>query len=306
MRLRGCLLLLLLVLGSDPLWAREAVVQVPLEPVYRYADPGSEQVTQVLMWDRVQVVETRGSWSSVLVSEQYRTPEGYPGWVRTSALSFEDSAAALPVVAASYPRVSVFAQPELKARVLERVYMGTRMPLLEGRDIEAEGEVWHTVKLPGRKAPGFVRARQFQKEDVLAVNGGHRLVECGQQLKGVRYLWGGMSSQGIDCSGFVYVLYRMRGITLPRDADQQFEVGDPVSPQDLLPGDLVFFGGKPGDITHVGMYAGKGVFIHASSSYGVATSPLFEGYYKNRLQGSRRILTRAGGEPRVLIPLSRN
>lgn len=298
-------LFLLLQAATPALAETYAYVQVPLEAVYRNADPSSEQVTQVLMWDRVEVKATRGGWSSVVVSEQYRTPAGYPGWMRTSSLTFQKTQRGDDFVAASYPVVSVFAKPSLDARVLERVYMGTRLPILKERDKRADGELWHTVRLPGRQAPGFVRARQVQTEDVVGVTSGYTLVEAGKRLKGVQYLWGGMSNQGIDCSGFVYVLYRMRGITLPRDADQQFEVGTQVPSQNLLPGDLVFFGKQANDITHVGMYAGKGKFIHASSSYGVAISPLFDGYYRTNLQGARRILDEAGGEPRVFNPKTR-
>ncbi|HEY5548116.1 MAG TPA: NlpC/P60 family protein [Coriobacteriia bacterium] len=85
---------------------------------------------------------------------------------------------------------------------------------------------------------------------------------------GVRYLWGGTTPSGFDCSGFVQYAYREVGISLPRTSRTQFTVGQfiPPSRTDLLEsGDLVFFGygGDPTKIHHVGMYVGGGVFIHA-------------------------------------------
>ena len=54
------------------------------------------------------------------------------------------------------------------------------------------------------------------------------------------YLWGGCSAFGIDCSGYAQLLHRLAGVTIPRDADQQFDAGRPVNP--FQPGDLLFFG----------------------------------------------------------------
>jgi peptidoglycan DL-endopeptidase CwlO len=85
---------------------------------------------------------------------------------------------------------------------------------------------------------------------------------------GVPYLWGGTTPAGFDCSGFVQYCYAQIGIAIPRTSRVQFTFGQfiPPSRTDLLePGDLVFFayGGDPGQVHHVGMYVGGGVFIHA-------------------------------------------
>lgn len=80
------------------------------------------------------------------------------------------------------------------------------------------------------------------------------------------YLWGGRSAAGIDCSGFSQVLYRHFGLSLPRDAWQQAELGVTV---DFLPeirkGDLAFFDNEAGRITHVGVMIDSETIIHASA-----------------------------------------
>lgn len=284
-----------------------ARVRVPLAAVTAAPDPASEQVTQVLLWDAVEVLTTRGEWSQVIVAEQYRTERGYPGWMRTEALAMKPSGTTRLWVAASYPRVSLRARPDTEAEALMDVFMGTRLPVLSGASAledavteDDKGEPWVPVALPtGERA--WVRARQVQIEREPTLDQAEQIVEKARRLDKTPYLWGGMSRSGIDCSGLIYVAYRMNGVTLPRDADQQYLVGDVVAPEDLLPGDLVFFG-DPGEITHVGIYAGDGHFLHASSGSGVTRSILFQGWYKEKYRGARRILKDSAGGTRVLTP----
>jgi cell wall-associated NlpC family hydrolase len=101
-----------------------------------------------------------------------------------------------------------------------------------------------------------------------------------------------MTARGIDCSGFVSRVYHANGVVLPRDAHQQFESPNvlPVERGALLPGDLVFFGRDPRDITHVGLYLGDGRFINATTheTPAVREDRLDDPHWSSTYQGARR------------------
>jgi cell wall-associated NlpC family hydrolase len=91
------------------------------------------------------------------------------------------------------------------------------------------------------------------------------MIEDSQRMIGVPYLWGGMTGNGIDCSGFVRLLHRWVGVPVPRDADLQHEAAKPIEPP-FEAGDLLFFSAKDSDrkITHVGMSLGGWNMVHSS------------------------------------------
>ena len=107
---------------------------------------------------------------------------------------------------------------------------------------------------------------------------------------GTRYQRGGASpSTGFDHSGLIQYVYQRHGVTLPRVAGQQAAVGSPISPQNLTPGDVVFFADRNGTIHHEGLYIGKGYFVHSPQTGDVVkVSSLSEPYYASQYAGARR------------------
>ena len=116
-----------------------------------------------------------------------------------------------------------------------------------------------------------------------------RIISGAMQYIGVPYVFGGTTPYGFDCSGYVKYVFAQAGISLPRTADAQYEVGIPVSTYELIPGDVVFFTTYAYGASHVGIYLGDGNFIHASSSSGVMISSLNSSYWSSRYIGSRRM-----------------
>lgn len=123
--------------------------------------------------------------------------------------------------------------------------------------------------------------------------GSGNVVMAAYALRGSRYVMGGTSRSGFDCSGFVrYVLSTTDGVSIPRTAAEQYYHGLPIPVQSMEPGDLVFFKNtyKRG-ISHVGIYAGQGKFIHAANSHkGVRMDQLNAPYYWSHFAGARRVL----------------
>ena len=124
-------------------------------------------------------------------------------------------------------------------------------------------------------------------------------MHCATALSGLHgalsappYRWGGESVRsGFDCSGLTMTVYRLNGLELPRNSRSQFRVGAHTSRQALEPGDLVFFAtGKKGRVSHVGVYSGKGQFIHASGQgKKIQTASLDNRYFPKTLCGCQTL-----------------
>lgn len=118
---------------------------------------------------------------------------------------------------------------------------------------------------------------------------GQQIVSYAKQFLGYKYVYGGTTTKGFDCSGFTQYVFKHFGISLNRTAAAQYKNG--VSVKELQIGDLVMFGKSASNINHVGIYIGGNMFIHAANaSRGVTTDTLASGYYKTNYIGARRVI----------------
>jgi len=109
---------------------------------------------------------------------------------------------------------------------------------------------------------------------------------------GVPYRRGGNNADGFDCSGFVRAMYEQTvGLMLPRRANEQAAATQKIAPQDLQPGDLVFFNTMRKAFSHVGIYVGDNKFIHSPKPGAqVRVEDMGVAYWKTRFDGARRVL----------------
>lgn len=110
------------------------------------------------------------------------------------------------------------------------------------------------------------------------------------QFLGVPYVYGGSTPSGFDCSGFTSYVFKNTVGSIPRVAQAQYDATTRVSRDDLLPGDLVFFGSSTSSISHVGIYVGSNQFIHAPSTGDVVKYSSLTGSYATRYQGAGRVI----------------
>ena len=154
--------------------------------------------------------------------------------------------------------------------------------------------------MPAKRVSGSDRTETERKADaeILAEVGAEstlgalqrRLIVASQDWLGTPYSWGGTSSSGVDCSGFVRSVFQKAGISLPRTSSEQAEIGRKIPVSEVEPGDLLFFNTTGEGVSHVGMSIGGPHFVHASSSRGVIVSSLEESYYRERFLFARRHL----------------
>lgn len=231
-------------------------------------DDASELVSQALLGTPMKILDYKNKWYRV------QTPENYIGWM--------DAAGLQPLTATEielwrnsnrclFNKVSgfVYDAPGKKAATVSDAVLGDLFV------VESTAKKYLKVRLPDGRT-GFVRKTNcISFEEWTSQQPGFQLVfSVAKKMMGFPYLWGGTSTKGIDCSGFVKTVFYSQGIILARDASQQAKYGEPVdisNRNNLQPGDLLFFGRSAQRITHVGIYLGNGDFIHSSGKVHISS-----------------------------------
>ena len=230
-----------------------SVAHVRVEPRH-----GAEMSTQVLMGMPLKMIgDADGEWREV------EMPDGYRGYVIANSLTYFDEEAIGKwrveprLFVASFEEVKVLSDTVAIADVVSDAVAGDIMAGCWSRG-------WCRVTIPdGRR--GWIKS-EFVKplESVFVEDAAAEVIRMSKHHVGTPYLWGGLSSKGMDCSGLVKMAFYNTGRILLRDASQQAKTGSPVLPDDYRQGDLVFFGNASGRINHVGIYDSDGYFVESS------------------------------------------
>jgi cell wall-associated NlpC family hydrolase len=255
--------------------------------VHLRAEPrgGSELVSQTLMGHPLGMLRQENGWAWTQGDDTYR------GWADLRWLAPEVDAPLTPLT-------TVFA--DLRTEPRDNAPLLTRLPVLASVAVGAERDGgWTDVTLPDGRTRGWLLTNALTPLPQLAAEAiPAAAVKWGAEFRGTPYLWGGSSSFGLDCSGFVQLCYRLAGMTLRRDADIQRDDPRfyPVAQGDLMPGDLVFFG-KPDGITHVGMHFAGNTFIHSAGGAGVIVSEWGDDRYSPSYVDARRLDPARAADP---------
>ena len=257
----------------------------------------AQLVTQATMGMPLKVYKKDGGWFYI------QTPDGYLAWVDYGGIEnkteeeFSEWKKAEKLIYLK-PFGSSYEKADNSSQSVSDLVAGDVLELL------SEENGYFKAKYPdGKEAfisaseakpyQDWLSSLEMEKED---------LVETSKKLMGLPYLWGGTSPKGVDCSGFTKTVYFLNGIVIPRDASQQVHTGKLVdttkSFENLIPGDLLFFGRPATDSTservvHVGMWIGDNQFIHSMGDVHISTmdttSSEFDEYNYDRYLKSKRV-----------------
>jgi cell wall-associated NlpC family hydrolase len=201
----------------------------------------------------LEVLDEQGNWVFT------RQADGYLGWAYKRYLAEGEAKTATHLVAV--PVAELRTAPDATSDILTRIMSGTAVGVEETQGAWAKVAANKTGWIPSK----YLRVILDLPKTITEKQ--ETLTEDAARMIGTPYLWGGTTSNGIDCSGFARLLHRWIGVQIPRDADMQYEAAKLVEPPYEV-GDLFFFAENDSNrrITHVGVSLGGWKLIHSSRS----------------------------------------
>ncbi|NOU47586.1 MAG: C40 family peptidase [Bacteroidales bacterium] len=224
---------------------QKGICKLSVVPIRRIPSDKSEMVSQLLYGETFTITDTIENWA--LIRNDF---DGYEGWIDIK----------------QYQPISeseTVTDDQLVTRICTAPISGLATTAGEMMHLSF-GSILRTSSKDNTSIPGleFWNNNDFKVIPEADKSG---LIESARLFINVPYIWGGKSIFGVDCSGFVQLVYKSSGFQLPRDASQQFEQGNLISfIEESEPTDLAFFDNDEGQIVHVGILLGQSQIIHAS------------------------------------------
>jgi gamma-D-glutamyl-L-lysine dipeptidyl-peptidase len=253
----------------------------------------SEMVSQAIMGTPVRLLKDGDGW--ILI----QTPDQYIGWTNKSAvhqmtrseLGTWRSSGRIIFTASEGKIFNDFTGKAVISDLVAGTILVKKSETLKGSQVELpDGRIGYVSGIDWKNFNQWKDSISLRSD---------RIIETGKQFMGFPYLWGGTSSKGMDCSGFVKTVCFLNGVIVERDASQQARHGLEIdlSPglNNLQKGDLLFFGSKqPYRVNHVGIYVGNGEVLHESGSVHINSleknKTNFNEELSSNLVGARRII----------------
>ena len=226
-------------------------VKDPAVTMREMPDDTARVASQTVFAEKVEVKEQKDGWCSIV------TPDKYEGWVHATSLVGTEKPYE-PTDAITRLAAHIYGVKDTEYGPVLTLPYGAKVKVIDKSDPR-----WIAISLPdGRQC--YVQRGDIEPEPSLRTKAD--LAGFSQKFLGLPYTWGGRTSFGYDCSGFVQMLYSRIGINMLRDSRQQVldERFATVDREKLEAGDLIFFGKATGRIGHVGMYLGSDTFIHST------------------------------------------
>ena len=251
------------LLSKDRSLIHKNIIVTPVAPIHRVDSFASEMITQALIWEELDVIEKKNNWNYVMLDDHYE------GWVHSffikSTKTFKTS---FNRFLDNFTVVTKRLQPvyDYDGNIISILSFGSKIPSLLPKKNDLSNEQSKIEIFLADGSTGFID-KQMNIFNVLHQNkiNFQSIIKMSYTLLNVPYLWGGKSSFGYDCSGFVQSVYKLHGIFLKRDSGDMYNAlkNNQIHFKDIRAGCLVFFS-KNNNIVHVGIVISKTKFIHCS------------------------------------------
>jgi len=241
--------------AQEPKTGSRGIISVPLANVHEAPLPKSRLATQVLLGDEVRIVEKKDYRYHITIPSQ----DGREGWIQQEAvLALQDRAHAI----GSRQKI-VITRAKTEALILDKtgnhnvpLYAGTRLPVLERTTKD------YTVQFPDRTVAVIAAADVMpvkSSDPIMNDTTPEEIAATAMQFVGVSHHDGGLTSQGMDTDGLIYIVYRVHGMTLGTDRSSFKTHAARVDKKDIQAGDILVFSGESN-----GLALGNGRFLQAA------------------------------------------